>query len=146
MTRLPVDIEELCIALEADSSDLRWFLDLDTGDVILVTEEYDPAEHDGLSVQEVEADGNRFRRVPAGNPVESVGDMKAFAADIGDAQLKESLELALTAPRPDRRFRAVLGWLPEMQDRWHQFRLQRCRARAHAWLTSLGIEASSRAA
>ena len=146
MTSLPVDIEELCIALEADASALRWYFDLATGDVILITEEYDPAEHDGLSADEVERDVSRFRRVPAGDPADAVGDMRAFAAELGDAQLKESLELALSAPRPDRRFRAVLGWLPEMQDRWHKFRLQRCRARAHAWLKTLGVEASHRAA
>lgn len=143
---LPVDLGELCIALEAEAADLRWYLDLGSGDVILVNREYEPGDHGGLSVDDIEGDPRRFRRVPPGNPQDTVDDMKAFAAQLDDAQLKESLELALSAPRPDRRFRAVLGWLPEQQDRWHLFRQARCTRRALAWLAQQGIAPVERAA
>jgi hypothetical protein len=143
---LPVDLEDLCIALEAEAGDLSWYLDLATGDVILVTHEYEPAEHGGLTVGEIEATPTRFRRIPPGDPHQIVEDMKAFAAQLADSQLKESLELALTAPRPDRRFRAVLGWLPEQQQHWHDFRQARCAHRARAWLAEQGIRPVDRAA
>jgi len=143
---LPVDVEELCVALEAEASDLRWYLDLSSGDVILVTHEYEPAEHGGLTVDEIEGQPARFRRIPSGDPQATVDDMKAFAQQLGDAQLKESLELALSAPRPDRRFRAVLGWLPEQQQLWHDFRQARCKRRAKAWLEAQGIAPVERAA
>lgn len=143
---LPVDLEELCIALEAEAGDLRWYLDVGSGDVILVTREYEPAEHGGLTVDDIEGAPARFRRIPPGNPQDTVDDMQAFAAQLSDAQLKESLALALSAPRPDRRFRAVLGWLPEQQQHWHDFRHARCARRARAWLESQGIAAGERAA
>lgn len=143
---LPVDLEELCIALEAEAGDLRWYLDVASGDVILVTREYEPAEHGGLTVVEIESDPTRFRRIPGGNPQDAIDDMKAFAGQLKDAQLKESLDLALSAPRPDRRFRAVLGWLPEQQQLWHDFRQARCVRRALGWLASQGIAPAERAA
>ncbi len=136
---LPVDFAELCVALEAEASDLCWYLDATTGEVILVNAEYDPTEHGGLSAEAIEADPTRFRRVPAGSPDEPLGDMHAFAAQSPDPKLKESLELALLAPRPERRFKSVLTYLPEVQDAWHAFRQQRVEERARAWLQSLGV-------
>lgn len=143
---LPVDLEELCIALEAEAADLRWYLDAQTGDVILVTREYEAAEHDGLTVTEIETNPLRFLPVPAGEPQHALDDMTTFATQLGDGQLKESLELALSAPRPEKRFKTALSWLPEQQERWHTFRLQRCRQRAQAWLARNGIVPVARAA
>jgi len=137
---LAVDLAELSIALEAEASDLAWYLDLHTGDVILVTREYEAADYGGLTVEDIVGAPERFLKVPSGDPQSSVKDMLAFAAQVTDRQLKESLELALSAPRPDRRFRAVLGWLPTEQEHWHEFRASRCEQRARTWLTSLGIE------
>lgn len=136
---LPVDMSELCIALEAEPADLRWFLDVTNGDVILVNVEYDPEENAGLTVSDLEQNTQRFRQVPSAAPADMLGDMQAFAAQLTDVQLKESLDLALSAPRPDRRFRAALGWLPDELDRWHSFRQRQCEDRATVWLETLGI-------
>lgn len=139
--QLPVDLDELCIALtaEADVSGLTWFLDLESGRVILVNREYDPAEWDGLQLGEIEASPARFKRVPPADHLDLLNDMTAFVAALTDARLKESLELALSAPRPERRFRAVLGWLPDELERWQGFRHAATETRAHHWLTSLGV-------
>jgi len=139
-------MSELCIALEAEAVELRWFLDLSTGDVILVNDEYVPEENDGLSVDDLEQNAQRFRQVPAADPADTVSDMQAFAGGLGDVRLKESLELALSAPRPERRFRAALGWLPDELERWHSFRQGRCEGRARAWLESLAIAPTAREA
>jgi hypothetical protein len=140
LTSLEVDFAELCVALEADvpGDTLRWYLDAQTGAVTLVSREYDPAENQGLTVADMEGDPARFVRVPAGE-VSAVDDMRAFARQVSDGRLKESLEMALSAPRPERRFRAVLGWLPEEQERWHDFRQSQVESRARAWLASLGV-------
>jgi hypothetical protein len=142
---LPVDLAELCIALaaEVELSDLKWFLDLDSGKVILVSREYDPNEWGGLTLQDIEDNPSRFTPVPAADPQHQLVDMQAFVEGLSDVRLKESLELALTAPRPDRRFRAVLGWLPDELEKWHAFRHQRFEARAHSWLSTLGVAAKS---
>ena len=137
-------MSELCIALEAEPAELRWFLDVSNGDVILVNDEYLPEENDGVSVGDLEQNTERFRQVPSADPADMVGDMLAFTSALTDARLKESLELALSAPRPERRFRAALGWLPEELERWHGFRQGRCEARAMHWLGTLGIAPSER--
>lgn len=143
---LPVDLEELSIALEAETADLRWYLDLVSGDVLLVTQEYEPAEHDGLTVTEIETSPARFVRVPASSPARSVDDMKAFVSSLGDPQLQESLDLALSASRPEKRFKTALSWLPERQQQWHAWHRQACLQRALDWLARMGITPIARAA
>ena len=105
----------------------------------VVLTSYDPEENAGLTVSDLEQNTQRFRQVPSAAPADMLGDMQAFAAQLTDVQLKESLDLALSAPRPDRRFRAALGWLPDELDRWHSFRQRQCEDRATVWLETLGI-------
>lgn len=138
LRQLPVDLAELCVALEAKASEFRWFLDVTSGMVLLITDEFDPGEHDGLTPLDIESDPVRFRRVPAGSPFEELGDMRGFASQQPDLKLKESLELALEAPRPERRFRAVLGWVPTELEAWREYRRGQAERRARTWLESLG--------
>ncbi len=138
--KLPIDLTELCIALENEAQGFDWYLDTVTGDTVLVNAEYDPEEYGGLKVDEIEGDPQRFRRVPTTDERTAFADMEAFAQAHPDERLKESLMLALEAIRPERRFRAVLGWLPEEQHQWHSFRHQRLETRARAWLEHLGLQ------
>jgi Uncharacterised protein family (UPF0158) len=136
---LDVDLDELLIAFEAEAGDLHWYLDTHHGAVILVSREYDPAEHDGLTVVDIETDPTRFVRVPPLEAQQAVDDMTFFANSVADPQLKQTLDIALSASRPEKRFRAALSWLPEQQALWHSFRQERCLARVTQWLASLGL-------
>ena len=135
-----IDLIELITAFEAEVSGLRWFLDRVTGNVYLVTHEYDPRENGGLTVDDLETNKSRFALVPSPTPEIALDDMISFARQIADLRLRETLEIALSAARPERRFRAVLGWLPERQQDWLSFRKARCEARAHTWLEQLGVD------
>jgi hypothetical protein len=141
LTPLPVDLADLCIALEAEASGYRWYFDLETGETILLNGEYDPEEHDGLTTDDIKGRPQRFRRVPTETNVQALADMKGFADSLEDGRLKESLLLALAAVRPERRFRAVLGWLPDELGRWHRFRHALLSQRAMNWLEGLGVRA-----
>ncbi len=137
-------MSELCIAVEAEPADLKWYLDLTNGNVILVSHEYSASENGGITAVQLEQTADRFTLVPAATAADGVSDMTAFAAQLTDLRLKESLDLALSAPKPERRFRAALGWLPEELERWHSFRQSRCEQRARVWLTSIGIAPGQR--
>ncbi len=140
MRALPIDMPDVCIALSGEGGSLKWFLDTETGNTLLLNAEYDPHQNDGIAADEVERRPERFKRIPESKPSEMVGDMQAYAAQLADQRLKESLELALAAPHPERRFRAALGWLPEELAKWHAFRQGQLEARARAWLMGLGLK------
>src|SRR3954463_5662426 len=95
---LPVDLTELCIALENEARGFDWYLDVETGDTVLVNAEYEPYEYGGLKVEEIEGNPQRFRRVPSTDERVAFSDMEAFALQLNDVRLKESLLLALEAP------------------------------------------------
>jgi hypothetical protein len=135
---LTVDLSELCIARKTETTDLRWYLDVTTSEVLLVSHEYAPEEHDGLTAGEIEAARDRFFPVPKDTLADSLDDMRAFAAQVTDPRLKESLDLALSGWGPERRFKALLSWLPELLDAWYAFRDLRVEARVLSWLHSLG--------
>lgn len=141
--RLPIDLEDLKIAFEAESAELQWYLDAETGAVILVSREYDPHEHEGITPLDIERDPDRFVRVPPAEPSHLRDDMATFTSMVRDPQLQESLELALSAPRPERRFKSALSWLPEQQTRWHEFRQMRSTERMRRWLEVHGIHAAA---
>ena len=137
--KLEVDIADVCIALSGEGGELEWYLDLHTGETLLVNSEYAPEEHGGLTEKQIHSDSLRFKRIPAPAEGELLKDMEAFAAAAQDDRLKQSLELALSAPHPERRFRAVLGWIPDEQHRWRTFRQERLEHRARSWLSGLGL-------
>lgn len=141
--QLPVDLEELSLAFEAEASDVRWYLDVQTGAVILVTAEFDPGEH-GVTREQVETDPVRFMPVPPVDPQHVIEDMNVYATSVTDAQLRESLQLALSAPRPEKRFKTALSWLPEHQTKWHAWRAERCGQRMNEWLARNGLSPQSR--
>lgn len=136
---MTIDLSDVCIALSGEGGALRWFLDTQTGAALLLNSEYDPGENDGLTAAQIEGDGKRFKRIPPADPSQTLGDMASFTAQTADARLKESLELALEAPHPERRFRAVLGWLPDEQARWHAWRQAQLEVRARKWLETVGL-------
>jgi Uncharacterised protein family (UPF0158) len=146
MKKLHIDLTELCIARETETAELAWFLDIETGAVILLNPEYEPAKNGGLQPHEIEGNPNRFVPVTAQRNEDTQRDLKAFCDQVRDVQLKETLSLALAASRPEKRFKTLLQWLPEELGHWRQFRREACESRARTWLKSIGIEMAQRAA
>ena len=139
MRTLAVDLVELCVALDSSPGDLAWYLDVQTGALVLVNSEYDPAEMEP-SLEEIEKAPDRFVCVPPAESDVAYGDMQAFLEVLEDPTLKESLLLALSGPGSFRRFKTVLGHIPEQRKRWLAFKSARLQARAKQWLSSLEIE------
>ncbi|MBI3183730.1 MAG: hypothetical protein HYZ28_16455 [Myxococcales bacterium] len=140
MKQLQIDLEDLCIAMDrVPGPDLRWYLDAQTGKTILVTSEYDPAEVDGPSLDEISSLPERYLAVPPAEERHLLEDMQAFARALPDVRLRESLEIALSGPRPHRRFKNVLEHLPEELKAWQAFKRARLLARAREWLSGKGI-------
>ena len=135
---LKVDLSELRIALKTESSELKWYVDVTNGEVLLVNHEYEPNEHGGLTLEEIEAAPLRYLRVPQATADDLLSDMWAFKAEVNDPRLAESIDLALGGLRPERRFKALLGWLPGLIEAWQTFRERRVEDRALSWLASRG--------
>jgi hypothetical protein len=139
LRQLPIDLDDLCIALDTGPGELSWFLDAQTGETILVNNEYDPTDTEGPSQEEIEANPDRYLQIPEASSDQGYRDMQAFIASVKDERFRESLEIAILGPGPFRRFKSVLNHVPEQRELWFAFKKQRMLTRALEWLKEHGI-------
>lgn len=113
---LRINLDELFNAMENSSFENEYFLDLETGEILLLSEYMDDEETRKLKDQ-VEEDFNRYERIPKVESHEGYDDMQDFIATIENEHLTELLEVAINGKGAFRRFKDVLLNYPEERER-----------------------------
>lgn len=147
MKRVPVNWDDLEIALTWCSDETVSVLDLRTGEVrhCRLSRFADDVEDFELSEDEAdtgEPEGYLMRIEPLESSVE-YGWMAEFAASVTESHLRDRLEVALDGRGAFRRFKDVLAQYPAKRERWFRFRDERVRGAMHKWLEEHGIEPTS---
>jgi hypothetical protein len=120
--RLEVDLPGLVAAFEDASWETSYYLDRETGEVILLTDEelgyvdeppdWPLPEWQQEAVKRAEEiwldGGKRYLRVPDADSREGYGDMEDFIATVEDEHLRELLWVAIRGRGAFRRFKDVL--------------------------------------
>ena len=128
--QVPVNWDDLEMALTSNHGEWTGYLDLETGEVRMVPEDEIDAELDTGRLIHVE---------PLGSRVEYRW-MEEFTGTVRDARLRGRLEVALDGRGAFGRFKNVLLDFPAERERWFAFRDERLHAAAREWLGELGIE------
>lgn len=141
MKKLNVDLEELAFAFEGASWEMEYYLDSESGDVIMVGDPdlFGP-EMEALRERVESGYGTRYVAVPKPHSREAYGDMGDFILTLEGAGLRGLLEVAIDGPGAFRRFKSVLARYPEVREQWFQFKAARTRRRVLDWLESIGVE------
>ncbi len=135
--RLPVDLGELCEALDDSSAEHAWYVDLETGEILLLSELMD----DLAELQErLDASPERYERVPSVESWQAYRDMEDFIDTIEDAHIAELLEVAIAGRGAFGRYKDVLARFPDKRERWFHFKDERLMRRALEWLEEIGVE------
>ena len=160
-----MDLEE---AFELDFPETDYYLDTETGEVLMARDEYrqalerlwedagpddkleDLLRNSGLpdweqqaiaeAARVEESYGTRLVKVPHGEAHENFTDMEAFAHTVQEPRLRAELERALQGRSPFRRFKDAMGGDLRTRERWFQFKRERLREHMAEWLASLDIE------
>lgn len=135
---LKIDLDQLCEAMEDGSFEDEYFLDLETGDILYISEGTDDEETERLK-DRIEEDLDRYERIPKAEPHEGYQDMVAFIATVEDEHFVELLEVAINGKGAFRRFKDVLLNYPEKRERWFQFKDDRIEERAREWLSDIDV-------
>lgn len=141
---LAVDLEMLSEIIEGDPLTTGGALDLHTGEVWPRTVvEY--TQEDGSDVEAPDfEDVDRFRWVDGGSRA-GYRDMVDFIDTLGDERLAERLHDAIRGRGAFRRFGDTLRRAHEdVLPRWFEFKDERQRGRARAWLADIGYRVVSR--
>jgi hypothetical protein len=135
---LKVNLGELCEAMENNSYEHLYFLDLESGEILFISDYMDD-EETGEVKDRIEEDSERYERIPRAEPNEPYEDMVDFIATVDNEHLAQLLEVAINGKGAFRRFKDVMRNYPEEGERWFKFKDERIEERALEWLSDIGI-------
>jgi len=138
---LNISLDELCEAMEDSSYENEHFLDLETGEILFISEYMDDEDSEKLK-ERIEEDFERYERIPKAESHEGYQDMVDFIATVDDEHLAELLEVAINGKGAFRRFKDVLLNYPEERERWFKFKDERMEERALEWLEDIDVTLS----
>ena len=133
-----VDLDDLVEAMEDASESLNYFVDRETGEVVLVSDTLGFIEAGYQRIEMAKSRG-RYEPVPISAVTDFSGDIEAYVDGLADDVLAEQLEEALDALDPQKRVDSVLEELGGNASNWSEFRKKRARARAINWLEIHGL-------
>lgn len=156
MRRLKVDLGDIAMAMEMQFSESANYLDLQTGEVVVMPpelqdeerifdEEYVedlPAWEQELVpvAREITGSVGRYASIPTAPSYQEYDLMVEFAQSVRDPQLRELLVVALDGRGAFGRFKRVLEQHPRERERWFSMRDQFSEQRVREWLEELEIE------
>lgn len=135
---LKIDLDELCSAMEDSSYEQRYYLDLQTGLVLFLSEDMDD-EETGRLRNRIDHEPDRYEQVPKAESHEGFADMQDFIDTVEDEHLVGLLQAATKGKGAFRRFKDTLLRYPEERERWFQFKEGRERERAMEWLAEIDV-------
>ncbi len=135
---LKIDLDELCSAMENSSYEHEYYLDLETGEILFLSEYTEDEETEKLK-DKIDEESDRYERIPKAESQEGYGDMQDFIATVEDEHLAELLEVVINGKGAFRRFKDMLLNYPEERERWFQFKDDRMQEQALEWLDSIDV-------
>jgi Uncharacterised protein family (UPF0158) len=137
--KLKIDLSQLEEAFENASWEAEYYLDRETGDIILISSMITTSSGITQQIQNM-TDKNRYLPVPHATPRDGFRDMERFAETIRDTVLRQLLNTAINGKGAFRRFKDVLHDYPPERERWFRFQADRVQQRVLEWLDSEDIE------
>jgi hypothetical protein len=155
MTRkLKINWMELDAAFQSGSWEMHNYFDLETGDVVMVTDEVaryleEPPDYElpdwmqemlKVAQQVEEGYGTRYIRIPQADTHEDYRDMERFIGTVRNDRLRDRLWQAIQGRGAFRCFKDVLAQHPAERERWFAFKDRCIYERLSWWLEGEGIE------
>ena len=109
MKELDLNFDELAYAFDDPTSGSSYYLDLETGSIILVRPDLEDV---GTLRGDIEMEPDRYLFVPGPQTNQFQLDVEDFAFRLTDEKLKSMVELVLSAPNKHASLRAVLQKVP----------------------------------
>ncbi|MDL5156919.1 UPF0158 family protein [Actinomycetospora termitidis] len=138
---LPIDLEQLTDVLEGDPTSPGGRIDLDTGEVWPI---FDDFLTDQANDGDEDGEEREWLEVPCLGSRASYRDMQDFIDTLDDPGRRDRLEIAIEGRGAFRRFKDVLARSEADLTRWYGFSDERQRGRARAWLADAGYAVSPR--
>jgi len=140
MRKVKANLSELMDAFDECRIGYEFYLDLKTGGLFHVSDEFMVTDEIEKIHQRMGNESERYLNIPTDSSREGYQDMVAFTESLEDENLKEKLWIALNGRGAFRRFKDVLLSYPEKREEWFEFKDKRLEERVVEWLEENEIE------
>ncbi len=140
MTPVPVVWPNLETAFERNSPDMSSFLNLETGEVLMLV---DGTAEDESQRSNALMQPDTYTAIEPASSREQYRWMERFVTSVEDENLRERLIIAIDGKGAFRRFKDVLLHYPGERERWFSYRADLLHAFINEWLQENGIETDS---
>jgi hypothetical protein len=138
----PVDVNwtDLETAFERNSPDMSSFLNLESGEVLMLAEgNPDDERQRNTALAEPEV----YLAIDPASSREQYRWMERFVASVEDETLRERLIIAIDGKGAFRRFKDVLLHYPNERERWFSYRADLLHSFINEWLNDKGVQTVS---
>jgi hypothetical protein len=158
MRPVNINLDDLADAMDQTDRDLNeWYLDTQTGEVVLVNTDIGDLEDDEEEPDEnapdwqkdaretarlVEENPDRFVNIPESDRHEAYRLMEDFIATVHDERANDLLARAIDGKGAFRRFKDTLAEFPVIRQQWFDFEAARKRQWAEEWLQSISLRST----
>jgi hypothetical protein len=133
-------LQELVDTYDMHFDELECFLNIDTGDIVMLNEFDKDEEYEELSETIEEGFNEIYFRIPSTESHEGYRDMEDFAETVSNEKLKARLFNALSSGRKVfRKFKDTLSSDDRELERYYRYVESRNRRRVMEWLESINI-------
>ena len=165
--KLKIDLSTLELALDNHDSDIEFYLDTETGDILEITEDTRLELHDFLDETEVDDEdpaaviqalkeeeeiellelyqidtdtSNRYLEITSDDPRAGYRAMQSFIETLENRALQNHLANAIRAKGAFRNFKNTLSRYPKELESWYAYKSALDRQSALRWLELNGLE------
>jgi hypothetical protein len=141
MGKIKIDAGMLAEAMEDNSGTHDWYLDKQTGEIVMCADEFSRDEWSKDDAERIEGEPERFLCIEPLEPHESFGVMEDFLAELDDGGPKETLFNSLRMRHPFRAFKDALCGYPDLREQWFEFHNLWMLEKAKEWLEEEQVDA-----
>ncbi len=139
MDKTQIDLDEFIFAIERQSEETASYLDLETGQIIQVSDLFD--DEDERLREEVEENGVRYHYIEPIDSNEGFRIMARFVDSLPEGEAQRVLAKSLQRRSPFRNFKDDLYEFPDVQKQWYKFHSEQFAQMAREWLEAEEIDA-----
>lgn len=139
MDKTQIDLGEFVFALEWQSDETASYLDVETGQIVAVSDLFD--DEGRQSQDEIEENPERYRYIEPIDSNESFRMMARFVDSLPEGEAQRLLAKSLQRRSPFRNFKDDLYEFPDVQNQWYKFHNEQLVQMAKEWLEAEEIDA-----
>ncbi len=140
MSRPLIDTDELIFAMEHSDPEIEYFLDRETGEILMLSSPMYSGTDEGLE-EKLENDPGRYIHIDPIPSSVSWEVMADFNESLPESGAKAELAGAIQRNHSFRRFKDTLLAYPKIRQEWFRFHGSALTKLAEEWLEEAGIEA-----